>query len=112
MDTNPLSELERQVLNGLRLDTLPFRTMRVFSLWQRERLYGLEAFAQNNDLEAITYFRRSVSNLASDTLEWAISERLHGIALIRVQREVEGTFALERADAVLDKFGVNAFEVG
>ncbi len=111
MPPDPLSELERQVLNGRRLDSLPGQTVRALSLGQRERLYGLEAWALNNDLEAITFFRRSVSNLAPDTLEWAISERLHGLALIRVQREVEGTFALERADAVLERFGVNAFKL-
>jgi len=32
-----------------------------------------------------------------------VLERLLGLAFIHVQREVEGTFALERADAILDR---------
>ncbi len=36
---------------------------------------------------------------------WAALERLRGLVLIHMLREVEGTFALERADAVLDAAG-------
>ena len=39
---------------------------------------------------------------APGSVEWALLERLRGLVLIHVLREVEGTFALERADAVLD----------
>ena len=37
---------------------------------------------------------------------WAVLERLCGLVLIHLLREVEGTFALERADAVLDRLKV------
>ena len=39
-------------------------------------------------------------------VEWATLERLRGLVLIHMLREVEGTFALERADAVLEAAGV------
>lgn len=81
------------------------------SLPERARVYGLQAWAQGNDLEAVRCFRRSSEQSSKETLEWAISERLYGLALIRVQREVEGTFALERADAVLERFGVEPFSL-
>jgi hypothetical protein len=105
---HPLTDLERLTLAG---QTPSDTVLRGFSLGLRERIYGLEALFKNDDLEAIKYLSRSTKNLAPDTLEWAVSERLHGLALIRVQREVEGTFALERADAVLEHFGFGPFEI-
>jgi N-acetyl-1-D-myo-inositol-2-amino-2-deoxy-alpha-D-glucopyranoside deacetylase len=76
----------------------------------RERQLGLEAWQAGEDWAAVQHFRRSAVGLSQSSLEWAISERLHGLALIRVQREVEGTFCLERADAVLDEFGIAPFD--
>lgn len=105
---HPLTDLERLTLAG---QTPPDAVLRGLSLGLRERIYGLEALSKNDDLEAIKYLSRSTRNLAPSTLEWAVSERLCGLALIRVQREVEGTFALERADAVLEKFGFQPFEI-
>jgi hypothetical protein len=75
-----------------------------------ERELGLEAWKLEQDLEAVNHFRRSASLLTEHCLEWAISMRLYGLALIRIQREVEGTFALEKADTVLDLFGIAAFD--
>ena len=106
---HPLTDLERMTLAG---QTPSDAVLRGLSLGLRERIYGLEALHKNDDLEAIKYLSRSTRNLAPNTLEWAVSERLHGLALIRVQREVEGTFALERADAVLEKFGFQPFDIG
>lgn len=105
---HPLTDLERLTLAG---QTPSDTVLRGLSLGLRERIYGLEALYQNDDLEAIKYLSRSTRNLAPDTLEWAVSARLHGLALIRAQREVEGSFALERADAVLEKFGFQPFEI-
>lgn len=41
-----------------------------------------------------------------DSGAWAQLERLRGLLLIAALREVEGTFALERADAQLDRLGL------
>jgi hypothetical protein len=73
------------------------------------RSRGLVAIANGEDLEAVDLFRRSRDALEPDSLERAISERLYGLALIRVQREVEGTFALERADPILEREGYARF---
>ncbi len=75
----------------------------------QEMQLGLEAWKQGEDIKAIEYFRRS-ADVATHLLEWAISYRLYGLALIQVQREVEGTFALEKADTVLEQFGVAHFD--
>ena len=69
------------------------------------RQLGLEAWESDEDLQAVEHFRRSASETPEFSLEWAISMRLYGLALIKVQREVEGTFMLEKADAVLEQFG-------
>ncbi len=79
-------------------------------LMQPWRQLGLEAWKAGNDLEAIKCFWRSAEEHKQNSLEWAISYRLYGLALIQVQREVEGTFALEKADVVLDLFGIAAFD--
>jgi hypothetical protein len=100
---NALSKLERDLLAGRTASD------NVSSLPEGLRFQGLIAIAAGQDLQAVELFRRSrdAFNLAS--LERAVSERLYGLALIRTQREVEGTFALERADAILDCEGYATF---
>jgi hypothetical protein len=98
-----LSSLEQRLLSGQELEfpeTNPGCTL---------RHRGLIAIATGDDLGAVDLFRRSRDAFESNSLERAVSERLYGLALIRVQREVEGTFALERADAILDREGYAAF---
>ena len=98
-----LSSLEQGLLSGQTLEfseTNPGCTL---------RYRGLIAIAAGQDLRAINLFRRSRDSFEADSLERAVSERLYGLALIRVQREVEGTFALERADTILDREGCAAF---
>jgi hypothetical protein len=102
------SALEQSALSG---DEISNSSLMSLEVAERARVYGLLAWFQGNDLEAVRCFRRSSEQFQKETLEWAISERLYGLALIRVQREVEGTFALERADATLERFGVEAFEL-
>jgi hypothetical protein len=101
-----LTDLELRVLNGE-----PFSSLGL-SESQLERLRGFEAWARGDDLGAVQHFRRSAALLEPQSRDWAISERLHGLALIRVQREVEGTFSLDRADAVLEAFGIEPFQKG
>jgi hypothetical protein len=100
---NALSKLERGVLRG----QIP--ELSASNLGEDLRFQGLIAIANGQDLKAVELFRRSrdAFNLAS--LERAVSERLYGLALIRIQREVEGTFALEHADAILDREGYAPF---
>jgi hypothetical protein len=98
-----LSSLERSLLTG---QTVEFGDA---SLGYILRYRGLIALAHDRDLEAVDFFRQSKEVFKADSLEQAISERLYGLALIRVQREVEGTFALERADAILDREGYATF---
>ena len=100
-----LSGLERNLLTGRAVkfgDASPGQTL---------RFRGLIALAHDRDLEAVDLFRQSKEEFETDSLERAISERLYGLSLIRVQREVEGTFALERADAILDRQGYVAFSL-
>jgi hypothetical protein len=103
---NVLTNLEGQALRGDVISDVRLRTLTMSLRW---RVYGLQAWAVGDDLEAIRCFQYSAANMARDTLEWAVSTRLYGLALIQVQREVEGTFALEKADAVLERFGVQPF---
>jgi hypothetical protein len=100
-----LSDLELRVLNGEPLSSFELPEAAL------ERLRGLEAWASADDLGAIQHFRRSALLYELGSRDWAISERLHGLALIRVQREVEGTFSLERADAVLEALGIEPFQL-
>ncbi len=100
-----LTKLELQILHGENLE-LPELDSGLL-----ERLKGLQSFAQNNDLNAISHFLRSLEDFPVNSLERAISERCYGLALIRVQREVEGTFALERSDPILERYGVELFEL-
>ncbi|BDP40264.1 hypothetical protein DAETH_02330 [Deinococcus aetherius] len=60
------------------------------------------AFREGDEGLALTLLRRARDVRAPGSVEWAVLERLTGLVLIHVLREVEGTFALERADAVLD----------
>jgi hypothetical protein len=100
-----LSKLERQTLKSknLELPELEFGLL--------ERLKGLQSLAQSDDLAAIRHFLRSLEAFETGSLERAISERCYGLALIRVQKEVEGTFALERSDPILEQQGFDLFEL-
>ena len=98
-----LSSLERNLLGG---KVVNFDDA---SLGHGLRYRGLIAVADGRDLEAVNLFRRSKDAFEPESLERAVSERLHGLALIRVQREVEGTFVLERADPVLEREGYANF---
>ena len=101
----PLTKLERQTLQD---EMLEFPDLDLGFL---ERLKGLRDIASGNDLAAIAYFLRSLEAFELGSLERAISERCYGLALIRVQREVEGTFALERSDPILEHYGFAPFEL-
>ena len=63
------------------------------------------AFARGDEWEALTALRRARDTHPAGSVAWAVLERLGGFVLIHLLREVEGTFALERADAVLDAAG-------
>lgn len=60
------------------------------------------AFADGDERRALTLLARARNAHAPGSLHWAQLERLVGLVLIHTLREVEGTFALERADAALD----------
>ncbi len=75
-----------------------------------ERQLGIEAWKLELDMKAVEHFRRSVAQLPEHSLEWAISMRLYALALIKIQREVEGTFMLERSDPILEQFGIAHFD--
>lgn len=64
------------------------------------------AFAAGDEHGALTVLRRARNVEAPGSPRWAVLERLCGLVLIHLLREVEGTFALERADPVLDRAGV------
>ncbi|MFN3265831.1 MAG: PIG-L deacetylase family protein [Deinococcales bacterium] len=76
-----------------------------------ERKLGLAAFMAGEDISAVAHFWRSAANLEVNSLEWALSMRLYGLALIQIQREVEGTFVLERADRILEQFSIAPFAI-
>ncbi|CAM3902879.1 hypothetical protein [Deinococcus frigens] len=61
------------------------------------------AFADGDERRALTLLARARDLQVPESRGWAVLERLHGLVLIHVLREVEGTFALERADALLDR---------
>jgi hypothetical protein len=100
-----LTQLELQILHN---ETLELPDLNTGLL---ERLKGLQNIAQGHDLNAISHFLRSLEFFELQSLERAISERCYGLALIRVQREVEGTFALERSDPILERHDVELFEL-
>lgn len=62
-----------------------------------------DAYHGGDERRAATLLGRArLLHHAPGTAQWAILERLEGLLWIAVQREVEGTFALDRADRVLD----------
>lgn len=61
------------------------------------------AFREGDDRRALLDVQRARDLHPPGTLLWAQLERLYGLLLIHTLREVEGTFALERADRVLDE---------
>lgn len=67
---------------------------------------AVRAFAGGDERQALTLLRRARDGEAAESVNWAVLERLTGLVLIHLLREVEGTFALERADAVLEAAGV------
>ncbi|MBZ9713820.1 hypothetical protein [Deinococcus multiflagellatus] len=70
------------------------------------------AFAGGDERRAATLLARARDAQPPGSVAWAQLERLYGLVLIHVQREVEGTFALERADAVLDAAGAARPDLG
>ncbi|GGR99914.1 hypothetical protein [Deinococcus sedimenti] len=69
-------------------------------------LDAARAFADGDERWAAVLLARARDAQPVGSVAWARLERLHGLSLIHVQREVEGTFALERSDALLDAAGV------
>ncbi|GGM08177.1 hypothetical protein [Deinococcus aerophilus] len=65
-------------------------------------LEAAQAFADGDERLTLTLLARTRDTQRAGSAEWAVLERLVGLVLIHVLREVEGTFALERADAILD----------
>jgi len=63
------------------------------------------AFQAGDEMRALTLLRRARDNQVAGSTGWAYLERLTGLVLIHLQREVEGTFALERADPLLEAAG-------
>lgn len=63
------------------------------------------AFANGDERLTVTLLARARDLHATGSVAWAALERLTGLVLIHILREVEGTFALERADAVLEAAG-------
>lgn len=68
-------------------------------------LDAARAFVDGDERWAAVLLARARDAQAAGSVAWARLERLHGMSLIHVQREVEGTFALERSDALLDAAG-------
>jgi len=71
-------------------------------------LEAAQAFAAGDERRALTLLARARDLQTVNSREWAVLERLHGLVLIHLLREVEGTFALERADGLLDRLAVGA----
>lgn len=67
---------------------------------------AVRAFGRGDERRAATLLARARDEHPAGSVAWAVLERLLGLVLIHTLREVEGTFALERADAVLDGLGV------
>ncbi|MFK7603929.1 hypothetical protein ACI3L1_17150 [Deinococcus sp. SM5_A1] len=70
-------------------------------------LEAAQAFADGDERLSLTLLARARDLQHRESRGWALLERLHGLVLIHVLREVEGTFALERADALLDRLAEN-----
>ncbi len=73
-------------------------------------LEAAQAFADGDERLALTLLARARDLQAAGSRGWALLERLHGLVLIHILREVEGTFALERADALLDRLTENELD--
>ncbi|HWG84432.1 MAG TPA: hypothetical protein VNT60_03025 [Deinococcales bacterium] len=101
---DPLTPAERLLLSGEEVPDEPGASDAL-----RERWRGLRAIAAGCELDAAASFRRAREACQQGSAAWAVNERLYGLALIRALREVEGTFALERADAILDALGLDRF---
>jgi len=86
--------------------------MRELTLWQRfPDLVPPDvraAYHGGDERRAATLLGRARLLHTPGTAQWAILERLEGLLWIAVQREVEGTFALDRADRVLDALRTQA----
>ena len=61
-----------------------------------------DAYRRGDERRAATLLGRARLLHTPGSAEWAVLERLEGLLWIAALREVEGTFALERADSVLD----------
>lgn len=70
------------------------------------------AYQGGDERRAAILLHRARQTLAPGSAGWAILERLEGLLWIAVQREVEGTFALDRADRVLDALGILPPDLG
>ena len=68
-------------------------------------LTASHAFVDGDERLALTLLSRARDAQVPGSRGWAQLERLCGLVLIHILREVEGTFALERADACLDRLG-------
>jgi hypothetical protein len=64
-----------------------------------------QTFADGDDYGTLNLLRRARDLQPLHSPGWAYLERAVGLVLIHLQREVEGTFALERADPLLDAAG-------
>lgn len=60
------------------------------------------SWAAGQDRQTLTLLRQARDLWPLSSPQWAFLERLVGLVLIHQLREVEGTFALERADATLE----------
>jgi hypothetical protein len=71
-----------------------------------KKIYAaIQAWKNDEDIAACAAWAAANRACRPNTIDWAYTMRLYGLALIRVQREVEGSFALERADAWLQLHG-------
>lgn len=68
-------------------------------------LDAAQAFTEGDEHLARALLARARDAQPAGSLNWARLERLYGLVSIHVLREVEGTFALERADAALERLG-------
>ncbi len=69
-------------------------------------LEAAQAFEAGDERRALTLLTRARELQTAQSREWAVLERLCGLVLIHLLREVEGTFALERADGLLDRLAM------
>ena len=70
------------------------------------------AYQDGDERRAATLLHRARILQVPGSAGWAILERLEGLLWIAVQREVEGTFALDRADRVLDALRLSDPDLG